>query len=112
MSSAPDPATTAELNLIPTNDRSLVEVTLAGELDMTAAFKLEPEVERLLAGRDVRRFVVDLAAVTFVDSAGLGTLLAMRHRSQDLGIEFALVNASAPVRRMLELSGTSSMLAD
>ena len=36
----------------------------------------------------------------------------MRHRSQDLGIEFALVNASAPVRRMLELSGTSSMLAD
>ena len=112
MPNASEPPKTAELSLIRTNDEGLLEVQLAGELDMTAAFKIEPEAERLLAGHGVRRFLVDLSTVTFVDSAGLGTLLAMRQRSQDLGIEFALANASAPVRRMLVLSGTSSMLAD
>ena len=94
------------------SDQSSVTLRPAGELDMTAAFRIEPEVDRLLAVPDVRRLVVDLAAVTFVDSAGLGTLLAVRERSADLGIELALVNPSAPVRRMLELSGTSAMLED
>jgi len=110
--SAPDHEPKADPSLIPMSDQSSVTLRPAGELDMTAAFRIEPEVDRLLAVPDVRRLVVDLAAVTFVDSAGLGTLLAVRERSADLGIELALVNPSAPVRRMLELSGTSAMLED
>ena len=90
----------------------VVRLALTGELDMAAAFRIEPEADRLLARPGADRLVVDLAAVTFVDSAGLGALLAIRERSQELGIEFALVSPSAPVRRMLELSGTSGMLAD
>ena len=89
-----------------------VGLALDGELDMAAAFRMEHEADRLLARRGADRLVVDLAAVTFVDSAGLGALLAIRDRSRELGIEFALVNPSAPVRRMLELSGTSGLLAD
>ena len=89
-----------------------VRLALAGELDMAAAFRIEPEADRLLARPGAARLVVDLAAVTFVDSAGLGALLAIRDRTAELGMEFAVVNASAPVRRMLELSGTSAMLAD
>ena len=93
-------------------DPHAVRLVLAGELDMTAAFRIEPEADLLLARPGADRLVVDLAAVTFVDSAGLGALLAIRDRSQELGIEFGVVNPSAPVRRMLELSGASVMLAD
>ena len=93
-------------------DREFLEVVLAGELDMPATFKLESELEHLLAPRDVRRLVLDLADLTFIDSAGLGALLAIRDRAQGLGIEFLLINPSEPVQRILDLSGTGHVLLD
>jgi anti-anti-sigma factor len=91
------------------HDGESVGVALIGELDMAACFKLEAEIDRLLAGHEVRRLVLDLAELTFVDSAGLGALLAIRDRTQELGIEMLLVNPSDPVRRTLDLSGTASV---
>ena len=79
---------------------------------MAATFKLESELERLLATDNVRRLVFDLARLTFVDSAGLGALLAISDRAKDLGIEMALTNLSAPVRRILDLSGLGPVLLD
>jgi len=89
-----------------------LNVALAGELDMMAAFKLEPALEDLLAAHDVRRLVLDLADLTFIDSAGLGALLAIRDRTQGLGIEMVLANVSGPARRILELSGLGPILLD
>lgn len=51
------------------HDGESLEVALVGELDMAATFKLEAELERLLARRGVRRLVLDLADLGFVDSA-------------------------------------------
>jgi anti-sigma B factor antagonist len=85
---------------------------LAGELDMAATFKLEPELDRLLSGREVRRLVLDVANVRFIDSAGLGALLSIRERTKQLGINMTLVNVSDPVRRILDLSGTGAVLKD
>ena len=79
---------------------------------MAATFTFEAELERLLAGDDVRRLVLDLAELTFLDSAGLGALLATRDRTRDLGIEMSLKNPSAPIRRILDLSGTDAVLLD
>jgi hypothetical protein len=45
----------------------VVRLALTGELDMAAAFRIEPEADRLLARPGAERLVVDLAAVT--DSA-------------------------------------------
>jgi anti-anti-sigma factor len=87
-----------------------LEVALVGDLDMAATFKLESELERLLARHEVRRLVFDLADLTLVDSAGLGALLAMRDRTEDLGIEMVLANLSDPVRRILDLSGLGPVL--
>jgi anti-anti-sigma factor len=87
-----------------------LEIALGGELDMAATFRLESELERQLATHDVRRLVFDLADLTFVDSAGLGALLAIRDRTEDLGIEMLLKNFSDPVRRILDLSGMGPIL--
>ena len=55
-------------------DGASIEVKPTGELDMAATFMLEPEVERLLAEDGVRRLVLNLAEVRFIDSAGIGAL--------------------------------------
>jgi len=79
---------------------------------MSMTFKLESALEGWLAAHDVRRLVLDLADLTFVDSAGLGALLAIRDRTEDLGIEMVLTNLSDPVRRILDLSGMGPVLLD
>lgn len=89
-----------------------LDVALVGELDMAATFKLESDLERLLATDNIRRLVFDLAGLTFIDSAGLGTLLATRDRTHDLGIEMVLANLSPAVRRILDLSGLRPALLD
>ncbi len=90
-------------------DTSL-EVAAAGELDMTGAFKLESGLDPLLEDESVDSLQLDLSEVAFVDSAGLGALLALRERAQDRGIALEIAAASDPVRRLLDLTGLGDAL--
>jgi anti-sigma B factor antagonist len=91
-------------------DDASLEVMVAGDLDMVATFRIEPEVERLLAQRGVRRLILNLADVRFIDSAGIGALLSIRERADRLGVEMTLVNVPDPVQRVLDLTGTGALL--
>ena len=62
------------------------EVALSGDLDMAAAFKLEPAIDHVVLENTVDEVVLDLAGVSFMDSAGLGSLLSTQERLNDLGI--------------------------
>jgi anti-anti-sigma factor len=99
-----------DLIIAPALDGDRLEVRLSGELDMTATFKLEGELDRLLAEHRVRELVLDMAAVRFVDSSGLGCLLSTYERARDAGIEMRIADPSDPVRRLLELTGTGPVL--
>jgi anti-anti-sigma factor len=94
-------------------DRSgeTIVVTLGGELDMAATFRIEPELERLTRESDVRTLVVDMDRVEFMDSSALGLLLATDQRLRAEGIRFLLANPSGSVRRMLELTGAGGALS-
>ena len=88
------------------SDDTSVELALAGDLDMVATFNLEPEVDRLLADRSVRRLILNLADVGLIDSAGVGALVSIRELTEQLGVELILANVPAPVHRVLEITGT------
>jgi anti-anti-sigma factor len=105
-------ASTQRFELVSGADGDSLELVLAGDLDMAATFKIEPELDRLLAGQRFRRLVLDVADVQFIDSAGVGVLLSIRERTKQLGIEMTLVNVSDSVRRILDLSGTSALFTD
>jgi anti-sigma B factor antagonist len=85
-------------------------VTLAGELDMAATFRLEPELERLTRDGDVSALVIDMQDVEFMDSSALGLLLATQQRLRAEGLRFLLANPSRSVRRMLDLTGVADAL--
>jgi anti-sigma B factor antagonist len=85
-------------------------VTLAGELDMAATFRIEPELERLTRGTGIRTLVLRMHGVEFMDSTALGLLLATQQRLRSEGIRFVLADPSDSVRRMLELTGAGEAL--
>ncbi len=78
------------------------EVVLNGDLDMAAAFKLEPAIERVVSESAVDEVVLDLEGVAFMDSAGLGSLLATQDRLGDRGIRTKIARPSDAVRRVLD----------
>lgn len=86
---------------------SCATVTVAGELELVQGDKLEAAVRRLLA--DVERVVVDLNGVTFMDSSGLGALIAVRQAAEEAGSGFALRSPTQAVTRVLELTSTASI---
>jgi anti-anti-sigma factor len=81
-------------------------MTVAGELDMAAGFKLEPAIENVVRQNTIDAVILDLADVGFIDSAGIGSLVSSRERLDLLGIRGTVARPSPAVRRALEATGT------
>ena len=88
----------------------VAEVTLSGDLDMSATFRLEPALDRLLYSGQVGELVLDLGGLAFLDSSGLGLLLATYERSREAGTAMAIVGPSPEVQRVFRLAGVETVL--
>ena len=80
-------------------------LVLEGEIDSYTAPEL---AERLEADRSIE--VVDLAAVTFIDSSGLRALVQAHQARAEAGSTLRLRSPSAAVQRLLEISGLAGYL--
>jgi anti-sigma B factor antagonist len=78
---------------------------LAGEVDVAASGAVRARVDAAASGA----LVVDLGAVTFVDSSGLRELLRARLESDRLGGRLVLAAVPPVLERLLDLTGTASM---
>ena len=83
-------------------------VDLEGELDLFTAPRLQ---EALLEGIEhgARCVVVDLSAVTFIDSTALGLLIGAGKRLLRAQGSLGIVCPHGGVRRLLELTGLDSV---
>ena len=86
-----------------------VELDLAGDLDMSATFALEPVLDRVLADGP-RRLVLDLGDVAFVDSSGLGLLIATHERASGAEVDMAITGAGPEIQRVFSIAGLDGVL--
>jgi anti-sigma B factor antagonist len=84
-------------------------LTPSGELDIATAPQLEQEVRSLLS-RAVRRVVIDLSRLTFVDSSALRLFIVLNERSAKEGWTLALVRPTGQVRAVFEITGAEENL--
>ena len=92
-----------DFQILVTEEDGTAVVHVAGEIDLS----VRAELSRMLAqacagGRDV---VVDVSRTTFIDSAGLHSLVTARRSHTAAGGSFVLRNPSASVRGMLTTAG-------
>ena len=86
-----------------------VELGLAGDLDMSATFALEPVLDRVLADGP-RRLVLDLEDVGFVDSSGLGLLITTHERAARAYVDMEITGAGPEIQRVFQLAGLDGVL--
>jgi len=86
-----------------TGDRAVLSVR--GELDLYTAPALRDRVAAA-AGEGVRRLVIDLSDVPFMDSSGLGVIVGCLKRIRESGGDLALVTTpGSPPSKLLSLTG-------
>ena len=85
-------------------------MVLAGDFDLASA----AEVRRVgleLLSTGCARLLVDLMDVPFMDSTGLGTLIALKLSAEQAGIPFLLLDPSDRVVRLLEVTAMTQWFA-
>ncbi|MEA2313352.1 MAG: hypothetical protein QOI03_44 [Solirubrobacteraceae bacterium] len=85
------------------------KLALSGELDIASAPRLEEAADAMLA-QPVRRLVIDLSGLTFIDSSGLRLLIALNDRANEDGWTLALLPPPEPSRSVFQITGADENL--
>ena len=78
-------------------------VRLAGEFEHEYAYTLDVQLQKVESETDT--LVIDMRGLHFMDSAGLGRLLAARRRAARAGRRLVIVRGSRTVDRVMMLAG-------
>jgi anti-sigma B factor antagonist len=85
-------------------------IVATGEIDSSSAPQFRRTLEALLSEPGLSEIVVDLAGVTFLDSAGLCVLAAAHRRIKGRGIQLRVLASSRAVIRPLQITGLWDLL--
>jgi anti-sigma B factor antagonist len=79
-------------------------LVLAGDLDLAASPHLTDVVVQLITDTEAERVVLDLAGVGFIDSTGLGALIAAHNAAHERGREMTLANVGDQAAIVLRIT--------
>lgn len=90
-------------------DGSVVRLAVTGEIDLTAAPLLDAGLSEM-AARGQPVVLVDLHALEFLDSSGLGVLITHHKALREAGRQLVILSPSPPAERALSISGLDRVL--
>jgi anti-sigma B factor antagonist len=91
--SRPDPAQRDRSNVLP----------LKGEIDLHVSPSVTTSLNQMIEKKP-ERMVVDLSDVTYIDSAGLASLIEAMQKVESYGGKFVLAGLQETVRSIFEIS--------
>lgn len=89
----------------PMSNHEEVVVVLEGELDHHSAVMVKEELDELIMNPEVRRLVLDMAGVRFMDSSGIGVVLGRYRTLKKRGGSVGVKNVSDRVDHIFKMSG-------
>ncbi|BAI71320.1 hypothetical protein AZL_006820 [Azospirillum sp. B510] len=92
-----------------TNTGDATEVGMTGRLEFTDHDRLRDIVE-LLETPGMRRFIIEMSGLEFIDSAGLGMLLILQEEAETRNIKMIVRCPPGDVRRSIDLARLGEIL--
>jgi anti-sigma B factor antagonist len=101
-----EPPMNLSMTVSSTGAQSVLDVR--GEVDLHSASQLQDRLLQLIAtGR--RSVVVDLTGLSFLDSTGLGVLVAARNEAERAGAALRLVCTSERMLKLFRITGLDAV---
>lgn len=104
-----EPPVAALLHVDAVEQGRSVRLIVTGEVDSSSAPLLGQALDGALDGRP-EQLVVDLCAVTFLDSAGLSTLAVAHRRAREQQVTLRVLASASAVVRPLQITGLWKLL--
>ncbi|MDD6265992.1 MAG: anti-sigma factor antagonist [Clostridia bacterium] len=92
------------------NENGTLRVKLLGEIDHHSCAYLREEIDKAMFRSRCDTVVMDLCAVTFMDSAGLGLILGRYAKITELGGRLVCVNPSLDIDKILRIAGVRKLI--
>lgn len=87
----------------------ILSVKLTGAVSRDYAVEIHEYVKDKMSTYSPRMIYLDMKAVRFIDSEGIGCIIAISRDAKDLSCELALNNIPDVVKTMIKISGLSNM---
>ena len=88
----------------------LLVIRITGEIDHHSAVEMRKGIDGEIFEKKPARLILDLSAVDFMDSSGLGLVLGRYASIQKVGGELVVLNPSERVMKILRLAGAERMI--
>jgi len=88
----------------------IVTLSLSGKLDTTTAKTFEEKILAQIESGD-RRFVIDLAQLDYISSAGLRVFILASKRLNSANGKMVLCALKVPVKEVFDIAGFSSIFS-
>lgn len=89
----------------------ILYINLSGEMDECSATEARIKCDRLIEENiNVRKIVIDLSEVAFMDSTGIGFLIGRYKKASKLSMPLYIANPDFSAEKILNLSGIYSLI--
>ncbi len=78
-------------------------IDVNGEMDLYNSYKLKELVMKMLEKR-VRRFIINLENVDYIDSSGIGALIYICSTIKKMNLRLIITNIHGSVKKVIELT--------
>ena len=89
---------------------SILSVHVRGEIDHHTASSIRQGIDATLFEKRPAKLILDLSAVSFMDSSGLGLIMGRYSVMKELGGEMTVWNPSPETRGILALAGMERLV--
>ena len=92
-------------------DRGAVRLRLTGELDHSEAQRLRDELDAMIDETGAKRLLLDLSALDFMDSSGIGFIIGRYKRMKRRGGSVEVIGSNPRVDRIFGMAGLDQLVA-
>lgn len=85
-------------------------VGLSGELDERSAALVRSELDEAISIGEIRKVVIEMSELKFMDSTGIGVLLGRYKKLSAVGVPIFIANPSKTIDKILTLSGVYGIM--
>lgn len=90
-----------ELKIRKTAETYIIDIN--GEMDLYNSYKLKELVMKMIE-KNVKRFIINLEQVEYIDSSGIGALIYICSTAKKLNLKLAMANIHGSVGKVIELT--------